>query len=455
MLQKHTPRSHQNPTMPKGSDAAPSIPSKLPGTFDRWARKTVCRRLDTLKRGQIEIEDFEGSRTLGQKDDLHAVITVNDPTFFRHAILGGTLSVAESYLSGEWDCDDLTRLFRIFIRNTQASDQLDGIVAWVLGCGNRLFHWWHANTRKGSKENIHAHYDLGNDFFKLWLDETMAYSCGVFPHADAPLQQASTEKFDRICRRLEITSSDHVLEIGTGWGGFAAHAAGRYGCLLTSTTISQEQLDIARVVVRDAGLSNRVTLLQQDYRDLKGEFDKLVSIEMIEAVGHRFLDAYFGQCGRLLKPNGSMMIQAIVMPDQRYAQYLKSVDFIQRYVFPGGCLPSMGAMMDAVGRSSDLRLVYAEDFAPHYAETLRRWRKAFHEHLDDVRRLGYPERFLRLWDYYLCYCEAVFEERHISLLQLQFDKPGCRRDTLKRRGGSSTSSETAFETDLKPVKSAF
>jgi cyclopropane-fatty-acyl-phospholipid synthase len=397
----------------------------------------ICHRLSSLGRGEIRIDDAEGTVRLGQKDDLHAVLTIQDPAFFRHTLLGGSLSVAESYLCGEWDCDDLTSLFRIFVRNIDASEKLDNRMAWIVGWSHRLFHWWHSNTIQGSQDNIHAHYDLGNDFFKLWLDETMAYSCGIFSDLETSLRQASTEKFDRVCRRLRLTPADHVLEIGTGWGGFAIHAAGRYGCRVTTTTISKEQLGVARQSIQAAGLSNRVTLLQQDYRAVEGEFDKLVSLEMIEAVGHRYLETYFRQCGRLLRSDGSLMLQAIMMPESRYDEYLRSVDFIQRYVFPGGCLPSLGAILTAVGKSSDLRFVHAEDFAPHYAETLRRWRKAFHEHLDDVRQLGYPDRFVRLWNYYLCYCEAVFEERHISVFQLQFDKPRCRRDALVHRSSSA------------------
>jgi len=416
--------------------------------FDVWAKRAICLRLADLRRGEIRIDDANGCVQLGQKDDLHAVLTVHDPAFFRNALLGGTLSVAESYLCGEWDCDDLTNLFRIFIRNIETSEKLDGRLAWILGMGHRLFHWWRANTIKGSQQNIQAHYDLGNDFFKLWLDETMAYSCGIFSDLDTTLAQASTEKFDRVCRRLELMESDHVLEIGTGWGGFAIHAAGQYDCRVTTTTISKEQIEAATESVRKAGLTNRVALLQRDYRELTGRYDKLVSLEMIEAVGHRFLDTYFHRCGNLLRPDGSMMLQAIISPERGYAQYLRSVDFIQRYVFPGGCLPSLTAILNAVGRSSDLRFVHAEDFAPHYAETLRRWRTAFHNRIDDVRKLGYPDRFIRLWDYYLCYCEAVFEERHISVLQLQFDKPLCRRDALAHRRSSSTHEQAIRSTPL-------
>ena len=249
------------------------------------------------------------------------------------------------------------------------------------------------------------------------------------------MYEASIEKFDRVCRKLDLQTNDEVLEIGSGWGGFAIHAAQKYGCRVTTTTISQEQFTVARERFNAARLASRVTLLQQDYRDLSGQFNKLVSIEMIEAVGHRYLDDYLRQCSQLLKPDGSLVLQAIVMPERGYERYLQSVDFIQRYVFPGGCLPSLGAILASVGRATDLRFVHAEDFAPHYAETLRRWRQAFQSRLQDVRQLGYSDEFIRLWNYYLCYCEAAFEERYIGVLQLQLDKPACRRDpiTLSRQ----------------------
>jgi cyclopropane-fatty-acyl-phospholipid synthase len=398
--------------------------------IDRLARRVVMNQLAGLGRGEITVRDASGSSTLGQPADLQATMLVHRPRFFRQAVLGGTLSVAESYLCGDWDCDDLTSLFRILVRNRSSADRLDGGLARLASHFHRLFHWWRSNTRQGSRRNIGAHYDLGNDFFRLWLDDTMAYSSGIFPAPGASLREASVEKFDRVCRKLGLRPSDEVLEIGTGWGGFAIHAAKNYGCHVTTTTISREQFEVAQQRINEAGLASQVTLLQQDYRDLRGQFDKLVSIEMIEAVGYRFLDDYFRQCGRLLRPDGSLVLQAIVMPERGYGQYLKSVDFIQRYVFPGGCLPSLGAILASIGRATDLRFVHAEDFAPHYAETLRRWRKAFHMRLDDVRRLGYSEEFIRLWNYYLCYCEAAFEERHVGVLQIQFDKPECRRDLV-------------------------
>lgn len=399
--------------------------------LDRLARAVLGSRLDTLRRGEITLCDAAGSTTHGQAADLRTSVQVHRPRFFRQALLGGTLSVAESYIQGDWDCDDLTSLFRIFVRNRESADRFDrGLARW-LAYGHKLFHWWHANTLTGSRRNIAAHYDLGNDFYRLWLDETLAYSSGIFPHANASLRDASVEKFDRICRTLELTPTDQLLEIGTGWGGFAIHAAENYGCHVTTTTISSEQFQAARERVRERGLADRVTVLQQDYRDLAGQFDKLASIEMIEAVGHRYFDAYFSQCGRLLRPDGSLVLQAIVMPERHYDQYLNSVDFIQRYVFPGGCLPSLAAILESVGRVSDLRFAGAADFAPHYAETLRRWRRAFLARQDDIRRLGYPDEFLRLWLYYLCYCEAAFEERYIGVLQIQLDKPECRRGGIR------------------------
>jgi cyclopropane-fatty-acyl-phospholipid synthase len=413
-------------TIPVASQTA----STRVGFLDRLARRVVTKQLAGLRRGEITVCDTSNTITLGEPADLRATLRVNHPKFFRHAVLGGTLSVAESYLNGDWECDDLTSLFRIFVRNRNSASKLDGGLAKLASYGHRLFHWWQANTRRGSRRNIGAHYDLGNDFFGLWLDDTMAYSSGIFPAPGASLREASVEKFDRVCRKLNLRPSDEVLEIGTGWCGFAIHAAKNYGCHVTTTTISREQIDVAEQRIKEAGLASQVMLLQQDYRDLSGQFDKLVSIEMIEAVGYQFLDDFFQQCNRLLRPDGSLVLQAIVMPERGYGQYLKSVDFIQRYIFPGGCLPSLGAILASIDRATDLRFVHAEDFAPHYAETLRRWRQSFHMRLDDVRRLGYSEQFIRLWNYYLCYCEAAFEERHVGVLQIQFDKPQCRRDLI-------------------------
>lgn len=417
--------------------------------IDRWARRIVINRLAGLSRGEVLVRTQNEASTFGQAGDLQATMRIHSERFFRRIVLGGTLSVADSYLRGDWDCDDLTSLFRIFVRNRPSTKRMDGVVAKLASSFHRILHWWHSNTRRGSRRNIGAHYDLGNDFFRLWLDDTMAYSSGIFPFPGASLREASVEKFDRVCRKLDLGPADDVLEIGAGWGGFAIHAAQQYGCRVTTTTISQEQSELAQRRFQEAGIADRITLLQQDYRDLQGQFDKLVSIEMIEAVGFRFFDDYFRQCGRLLRPHGSFLLQAIVMPERGYEKYLHSVDFIQRYVFPGGCLPSLGAILSSIGRTTDLRFVHAEDFAPHYAETLRRWRRAFHLRLEDVRRLGYSEEFIRLWNYYLCYCEAAFEERHIGVLQIQFDKPACQRHSIGGGTREDQSRESAEKSDVE------
>lgn len=426
------------------TDATCSQPSGLKpiGFIDRVARRFVARRLNDLHRGTVTLVDESGTNGFGESADLSATIQVHRSRFFRDAVLGGTMSVGESYLRGDWDCDDLTSMFRIFVRNQPATSRLDSGLARLIGWSHRFFHWLRANTRAGSRRNIEAHYDLGNDFFRLWLDDTMAYSSGIFPTTSATLREASQEKFDRTCRKLDLLPSDEVLEIGSGWGGFAIHAASNYGCQVTTTTISKDQFSVASERIAAAGLAGRVSLLQQDYRDLRGQFDKLVSIEMIEAVGYRNFDNYFRQCGQLLRPDGSFVLQAIVMPERGYRQYLRSVEFLQRYVFPGGCLPSLGAMLDSVARTTDLRFVHAEDFAPHYAETLRRWRQTFNQRLNEVRQMGYSETFIRLWNYYLCYCEAAFEERYIGVLQVQFDKPLCRRDAIPASRRSLPSNET-------------
>ena len=401
-----------------------------PRWTDRWAEQLVKRRLESLDEGTLILRTAEGSATFGRTESICTELTVRNPCFFTRAVLGGRLSVAESYLQGDWDCDNLTSLFRIFLKNQSAGERFDRGLARLQELASRIYHAWHANTRQGSRRNIAAHYDLGNDFYKLWLDDTLAYSSGIFAEPNFSLYDASVEKFDRVCRKLDVSSGDELIEIGTGWGGFALHAVQRHRCRITTTTISNEQHAVARQRFKQAGVDGQITLLHQDYRDLKGQFDKLVSIEMIEAVGHRYLDRYFRTCSQLLRPEGSMVLQAIVMPEQGYAQYLKSVDFIQRYVFPGGCLPSVGSMLQSAGRATDLRFVHAEDFAPHYAETLRRWRHAFQLQLPRVRELGYPETLIRLWNYYLCYCEAAFEERSVGVVQIQFDKPCCRRDPL-------------------------
>jgi cyclopropane-fatty-acyl-phospholipid synthase len=305
-------------------------------------------------------------------------------------------------------------------------ESLEGGAAIATAPLRRILHWLNRNSPDGSRRNIAAHYDLGNDLFALMLDETMAYSCGVFERDDATLHEAQLAKFERICRKLRLGADDHLLEIGTGWGGFAIHAASRFGCRVTTTTISREQHDWARERIAAAGLADRVTLLLDDYRDLRGRYDKLVSIEMIEAVGARYLDTYTAQCSKLLEPHGAMLLQAITIQDQVYEEALKSVDFIQRFIFPGSFIPSVTAITDSVRSSTDMKVFHLEDIGPHYATTLRRWRESFFARLPEVRQLGYPDAFVRLWEYYLCYCEGGFLERQLGDVQMLLTKPRCR-----------------------------
>ena len=395
--------------------------------FERF----VARSLERLERGHITWRDGASCRSFGDgASDLHATVTVHHPRCYRRLALGGSLGAAEALIDGDWSCDDLTALVRIFIRNMDLTSRLDRGAALVAQWLGRAVRWWHANTRRMARRNIHAHYDLGNRFFRLFLDETLCYSSGIFAHPRATLREASLAKMQRACEQLRLQPSDHLLEIGTGWGGLAMHAAGEYGCRVTTTTISDEQYRLAAERFAEAKLERRIRLLNQDYRDLDGRFDKLVSIEMIEAVGHRYYGEFFRQCGRLLKPDGAMLLQGIVIRDQDYSAHTRSADFIGTYIFPGGCLPSITALLQAATRASDLRLVQLEDFAPHYALTLRAWRRNFWRNIAEVRRLGFDERFIRMWDYYFAYCEACFLERRVNVVQMLFAKPECRLPEL-------------------------
>lgn len=402
------------------------------GWSQRILRRILLRSLSRLREGAIELHESEGTMLLGQADgELQVRATVHHPRFYRRLIFGGGLGAAESLMAGEWSSDDLTNLVRLFIRNLAVANAFDRGVATVKQFAARIQHAVRRNTHRGSSRNIHKHYDLGNDFYRLMLDDTMTYSCGVFEREDSTLAEASVAKIDRACRKLQLRPADHLLEIGTGWGALAIHAAANFGCRVTTTTVSREQHDFAVARVREAGLTDRITVLLQDYRQLRGQFDKLVSIEMIEAVGHEYFETFFRQCGELLAPSGSMLLQSIVIIDQAYKEHKRSVDFIRKYIFPGGCLPSVGALIQAMGNSTDMRLLHLEDISPHYIRTLRAWRERFLARLDDVRELGFPETFIRMWDYYLCYCEATFTERHVNDVQMLLAKPLCRVDPAR------------------------
>jgi cyclopropane-fatty-acyl-phospholipid synthase len=401
---------------------------------ERFARRAVLARLRGLTHGEIKLVEGGKRHVFGKPTEscpLRVELTVERSQFFPRSAFGGDIGAAESFMDGDWSCDNLTDLVRILIVNSQAQATQPGWIASLFEPLYRAAHWLNRNTRRGSRKNIAAHYDLGNDFFELLLDETRMYSCGIFERSDSSLFDASTAKNERICQKLELKPQDHLLEIGTGWGGFALHAAKNYGCRVTTTTISHEQYTFAKKRIADAGLSERVTVLMQDYRDLTGEYDKLVSIEMIEAVGHEFFDEYFRTCSRLLKPEGLFVLQGITIADQLYSGYVRRVDFIQRYIFPGGCLPSVTRICEVLTRSTDLRMSHLEDFAGHYAQTLRHWRARFQDRINDVKRLGFDERFMRMWDYYLCYCEGAFLERNCGLAQILLTKPGYRNETIR------------------------
>ena len=390
--------------------------------FDRLARQLLHARFARLTRGRLTIHEDRGSTSFGRGDTAspEAQITVRDPRFYRGVLLGGHLGAVETYLDGWWETGDLTAVVQLMVQNRTVLDSFEGGVARLAQPVRRVWHALRRNTRSGSRRNIAAHYDLGNDFFAAFLDETLTYSCGIFERPDMTLREASIAKYDRLCRKLALGPQDHVMEIGTGWGGFALHAATTYGCRVTTTTISREQHRFAGERVRSAGLTDRITVLLRDYRDLEGQFDKLVSIEMIEAVGHRFYRAFFRKCAGLLKPGGHMALQAITIDPRHYDQARREVDFIKRYIFPGANIPSVPVLQHAAEARAGLSLLHLEDITPHYAETLKRWRENFIARWDRLRALGFSEEFRRLWEFYFCYCEGGFRERFLGDVQMVF-----------------------------------
>ncbi|MDY0022352.1 cyclopropane-fatty-acyl-phospholipid synthase family protein [Arenimonas caeni] len=397
------------------------------GALDRLLRRRLLATLDGLRGGQVVVRDALGTVTLGEPGGLRAELDILDPGFYRAAAAQGSVGAGEAYMDGLWRCDDLVALVRLLVLNR---DRLDAMETGLARLGGLALRGWHAlrrNTRAGSRKNIAAHYDLGNDLFRLFLDESMMYSSAVFADESETLEQAQFRKLERICRKLDLQPTDHLVEIGTGWGGLAIHAASRFGCRVTTTTISKEQHALATARVAAAGLSDRVTVLLEDYRDLRGEYDKLVSIEMIEAIGHQYLETYLAKCASLLRPEGLALIQAITIEDHRYEQALHSVDFIKRFIFPGSFIPCVSAITSAAASASDLRLVNLEDIGPSYALTLRHWRQRFMARLEEVRAQGYDERFIRMWEFYLAYCEGGFLERSIGDVHLLLARPGNRR----------------------------
>jgi cyclopropane-fatty-acyl-phospholipid synthase len=407
------------------------VPNSSTRAIDRWCRSLLIAKLEKLEVGEIQLIDSNGSHSFGCPDKtnpLTVTLNVTDQRFYSDIAFGGTVAAGEAYMQGYWSCSNLTDLIRIMIGNRHILDQMEANLSLFKNAFLRVAHWLNRNSQAGSRRNIEAHYDLGNEMFELFLDPTMMYSCAYYPDEKTSLEQASLAKLQRICDKLQLNESDHVIEIGTGWGGFALYAAANYGCKVTTTTISQQQHDWAKQRIIEAGLEDKITLLMEDYRDLQGTYDKLVSIEMIEAVGHQYLDTYFAKCSSLLKPEGIMLIQSITIADQQYDQAIKSVDFIQRFIFPGGFIPSVSAITSSVKSSTDMRLFQLEDIGPHYATTLYDWRQRFFDNIEPIKALGYSQQFIAMWDFYLCYCEAGFLERVLGNAHLVFIKPKNRID---------------------------
>ena len=405
-----------NVPSPLGQAAEPTAP--------RLWQTIAERALAGIRHGTIAIEGSSGASTLGTGEPV-ARLRVHDPACFRRMVQGGTVGAGESYMAGHWDSDELVDLVRIMLQNREALATLEGFAAVPAAVLDGLRHLLRRNSRAGSRRNIREHYDLGNEFFRLFLDERMMYSAAVYDPPDATLDAASVAKLERLCRKLQLAPGDEVLEIGTGWGGFAVYAAETHGCHVTTATISKSQYQHAKALVAARGLAGKVNVLLADYRDLAGSYDKLVSVEMVEAVGHAFLDRYFDAAARLLRGDGLMVLQAIVIRDSRYRRALHKADFIKKHIFPGGFIPSISALTTAAARA-DLSVANLEDFANDYALTLRDWRRRLDANAGEARALGFDERFLRKWRFYFAYCEGGFRERAISDVQIVYTKSDYR-----------------------------
>jgi cyclopropane-fatty-acyl-phospholipid synthase len=396
------------------------------------ARKAVFKSLESIRYGSLLLEEDGKVFHFGKFGALpQAKVKVNDPLAYKFFAVGGNVGGAEAYMLSYWDTKDLLSVTQLFAKNINVLTEVDRNQSFKNKLASKIFHFLNKNSLDGSKKNISAHYDLGNKFFELFLDESMMYSSAIFQTISQPLAEASINKLDVICKKLELKDSDHLVEIGTGWGGMAIYAASNYGCRVTTTTISEEQYQYTLDKVQSLGLQEKVTVLKKDYRLIEGRYDKLVSIEMIEAVGAEHLKGYFEKCSSLIKEDGLMLVQAITIPDQRYQQSLKSVDFIQKYIFPGGRLPSNGVISENISKHTDLQIVDHHDIGEHYAMTLSAWRKSFLEKREEIKSLGFDEVFYRMWDYYFCYCEGGFSERAISTVQYVMAKPHANFNARK------------------------
>ena len=385
------------------------------------------KKLSHLNVGCISVVDGVDKFSFGDPgSELQVNVQVHSQEFYVMTGSGGAMGIAEAYILGYWTSDDVVMLMRIILKNRSILLSLNDGFAKILSPINKLIHRSRQNTLKGSKENILAHYDLSNDFYKLWLDPTMTYSCAYFKDTNTTLEDASIEKLDRMCRKLKLSEKDNILEVGTGWGSFSIHAAKNYGCSITTTTISDAQYEYAKARVLEEGLESKINVINKDYRKLDGQYDKIVSIEMIEAVGYEYISEYFRKLSSLLKPDGLMALQGITYNDQNFDTYKDSVDFIKKYIFPGSCLISISQIIDVIKNKTDLSMIDMEDITRHYAETLNRWRKNFMSVLPEVKEMGYSKAFINMWEFYFLYCEAGFLERNIGDVQLVFAKSGAR-----------------------------
>lgn len=408
---------------------ATSNPEQL-SWFENKCRSLVISLLDKLEKASLEIEEAGQITRLGKSDaKLCGKIIVQDASMYVDFVKGGSIAAAEAYIAKKWTTPNLTEVIQVFARCQEQLDEIEKQGAWFTQLKNRIFHRKNANTQSGSKNNILAHYDLGNELYTRFLDSTMMYSSAIYSDTATELHEAQLNKLKTICDKLDLKPTDHLIEIGTGWGGLAIFAAENYGCQVTTTTISDAQYEFAVDKVKANGLEDKITLLKKDYRLLEGKYDKLVSIEMIEAVGHEFMGEFFAKCNSLLKDDGLMLVQAITILDSRYDHYRTNVDFIQRYIFPGGCLPSIAVMSKHVAEQTNMMLDNIQDIGLHYARTLADWRKGFDANWKALTEFGFDEQFKRLWHFYLAYCEGAFLERVISTHHLVLRKPNYRNDT--------------------------
>jgi len=405
--------------------------AKQDSKFDSIIKSQFLKQMSKLERCHLEIIDGQDSYIFGdESSELKSTITIHDNEFYHAIAFKGSIGAAEQYMLKHWTTSNLTDLVRVFVRNQDLLDQLEGGSAWLKNAMFKVAHFFNKNTKDGSKKNISMHYDLGNELFKHFLDNKMMYSSAIYQSPDDSLETASDFKLKTICEKLNLSPSDNLIEIGTGWGGLAIYAAKNYGCHVTTTTISNEQFAYAKDLIKKNNLEDRITLLKQDYRNLAGKFNKLVSVEMIEAVGHQYLETYLQKCNDLLTDDGQALIQAITIEDHRYLQSLKSVDFIKKYIFPGSFIPSVSAIMNASAASTKLKLYNMEDFGMSYARTLNAWNTRFNQNIKEIDALGYDDTFKRMWEFYFSYCEGGFIEKSISVVHLLFTKPQCEKSQI-------------------------